>query len=186
MSDATVAVEPLSPAAALFPAETERQEIDDFLTDNSADGWEKVIDRLLASPQYGERWGRHWMDVVRYADTAGDNADYPVPEARLYRDYIIDSFNADKPYDQFVREQVAGDLLAAETLAGGGARETFAEQTRGLVAGPVDLVARIAQRVVAQISEKVVREVAWEVIPELAEALINKEIARLKAELQNT
>jgi hypothetical protein len=67
---------------------------------------------LLASPQYGERWGRYWMDVVRYADTAGDNADYPVPEARLYRDYIIDAFNSDKPYDQFVREQVAGDLLA--------------------------------------------------------------------------
>jgi hypothetical protein len=72
-----------------------------------------VVETLLASPQYGERWGRYWMDVVRYADTAGDNADYPVPEARLYRDYIIDAFNADKPYDQFVREQVAGDLLAA-------------------------------------------------------------------------
>ncbi|MBI3865506.1 MAG: PSD1 domain-containing protein, partial [Planctomycetia bacterium] len=104
-------------------------EIEDFLSDRSADAWEKLIDRLLASPQYGERWGRHWMDVVRYADTAGDNADYPVPEARLYRDYIIDSFNADKPYDQFVREQVAGDLLAAETIAGAGTREKFAEQT---------------------------------------------------------
>src|SRR5262245_4753485 len=52
-------------------------------------GLDRVVDRLLASPHYGERWGRHWMDVVRYADTAGDNADYPVPEARLYRDYII-------------------------------------------------------------------------------------------------
>ena len=57
----------------------------------------RVVDRLLASPHYGERWGRHWMDVVRYADTAGDNADYPVPEAARYRDYIIDSFNRDKP-----------------------------------------------------------------------------------------
>jgi hypothetical protein len=76
--------------------------------------WNRLIDRLLSSPRYGERWGRHWMDVVRYADTAGDNADYPVPEARLYRDYIIDAFNANLPYDQFVREQLAGDILARQ------------------------------------------------------------------------
>jgi hypothetical protein len=89
-------------------------EVRAFLDDTSPDAFGKVVDRLLASPRYGERWGRHWMDVVRYADTAGDNADYPVPEARLYRDYIIDSFNADKPYNQFVREQLAGDILAKE------------------------------------------------------------------------
>ena len=77
-----------------------------------------MVDRLLASPHYGERWGRHWMDVVRYADTAGDNADYPIPEAARYRDYIIDSFNADKPYDQFVREQLAGDILAQQGSPG--------------------------------------------------------------------
>src|SRR3984957_6618865 len=94
-----------------------------FLADNSPDAFEKVVDRLLASPQYGERWGRYWMDVARYADTAGDNADYPVPEARLYRDYIIDSFNTDKPYDQFLREQIAGDLLAKHTAA-----KRYAEQ----------------------------------------------------------
>ncbi len=76
---------------------------------------DQAIDRVLASPHYGERWGRHWMDVVRYADTAGDNADYPVPEARLYRDYIIDAFNGDMPYDQFVREQLAGDILAEKS-----------------------------------------------------------------------
>jgi hypothetical protein len=87
-------------------------EMDSFLADESPKAYPKLVDRLLASPHYGERWGRHWMDVVRYADTAGDNADYPVPEVRLYRDYIIDSFNADKPYDQFVREQLAGDILA--------------------------------------------------------------------------
>jgi cytochrome c553 len=104
-------------------------EIDRFLHDDAPDAWPRLVDRLLASPSYGERWGRHWMDVVRYADTAGDNADYPVPEARLYRDYIIDSFNADKPFDQFVREQVAGDLLAAETIASGGTPEQYAEQT---------------------------------------------------------
>lgn len=89
------------------------EEVDSFLNDPSADAYAKVVECLLASPHYGERWGRHWMDVVRYADTAGDNADYPVPEARLYRDYIIDAFNKDKPYNQFVREQLAGDLLAA-------------------------------------------------------------------------
>jgi cytochrome c553 len=83
-----------------------------FLKDDSPSAFASVVERLLASPQYGERWGRYWMDVARYADTAGDNADYPVPEAHLYRDYIIDSFNADKPYDQFLREQLAGDLLA--------------------------------------------------------------------------
>jgi hypothetical protein len=97
-----------------------------FLKDESPDAWPRLIDRLLASPRYGERWGRHWMDVARYADTAGDNADYPVPEARLYRDYIIDSFNADKPYDQFVQEQLAGDILAQLP---GTSRERFAELT---------------------------------------------------------
>jgi hypothetical protein len=88
------------------------EEVDAFVNDKRPDAFARVVDRLLASPAYGERWGRHWMDVVRYADTAGDNADYPIPEARLYRDYIIDSFNSDKPYDEFVREQLAGDLLA--------------------------------------------------------------------------
>ena len=71
------------------------------------------MDRLLASPRYGERWGRYWLDVARYADTAGDNADVPIPEMYRYRNYVADSFNADKPYDRFVREQIAGDLLAA-------------------------------------------------------------------------
>jgi mono/diheme cytochrome c family protein len=78
---------------------------------------ERLIDRLLASPHYGERWGRHWMDVVRYADTAGDNSDYPIPQAYLYRNYIIESFNRDKPFDQFIREQIAGDLLPAKNQA---------------------------------------------------------------------
>jgi hypothetical protein len=87
-------------------------EIDAYLSDESPDAYTRLVERLLASPQYGERWGRHWMDVVRYADTAGDNADYPVPEAALYRDYIIHAFNTDKPYSEFVCEQLAGDLLA--------------------------------------------------------------------------
>jgi hypothetical protein len=99
------------------------EEVDAFLADHAPDALAKRVDRLLASPRYGERWGRHWMDVVRYADTAGDNADYPIPEVALYRDYIIAAFNADKPYDQFVREQVAGDILAGE-----GPRSKYAEQ----------------------------------------------------------
>jgi hypothetical protein len=89
------------------------QEIDAFLVDRSPDAFSKVVDRLLASAQYGERWGRYWLDVVRYADTAGDASDYPIPQAYLYRDYVINAFNRDKPYDQFLREQIAGDLLPA-------------------------------------------------------------------------
>jgi hypothetical protein len=93
-----------------------------FLNDTSSDAFAALVERLLASPQYGERWGRHWMDVVRYADTAGDNADYPIPEIYLYRDYMIDAFNADKPFDVFVREQLAGDILAKQ-----GPPERYAE-----------------------------------------------------------
>ncbi|WP_417747209.1 PSD1 and planctomycete cytochrome C domain-containing protein [Rosistilla oblonga] len=93
------------------------QEIEAFVADDSAEAFAKVVDRLLKSPRYGERWGRHWMDLVRYADTAGDNSDFPIPEAYLYRNYIIDSFNADKPYDRFIQEQIAGDLMPAESEA---------------------------------------------------------------------
>src|SRR5262249_31761448 len=88
------------------------KEVDAFLADQSPDAFARVVDRLLASPAYGERWGRHWLDVVRYADTAGETADYPVREAYRYRNYVIDAFNRDMPYDQFVREQIAGDILA--------------------------------------------------------------------------
>lgn len=87
------------------------EEIAAFLRDKSSKAYARVVDRLLASPRYGERWGRHWLDVVRYADSAGDSSDYPLPQAYLYRDYVIESFNRDKPYDQFLREQIAGDLL---------------------------------------------------------------------------
>lgn len=87
------------------------REIDEFLNDASPDAFEKLIDRLLADPAYGEKWGRHWLDVVRYADTAGCNSDFPVPSVYKYRNYVIDSFNRDKPYDRFIREQIAGDLL---------------------------------------------------------------------------
>ena len=87
------------------------EQVDAFVNDASPDAWEKLIDRLLASPHYGEKWGRHWLDVVRYAETNGYERDGAKPFAWRYRDYVIQSFNADKPFTQFVREQLAGDEI---------------------------------------------------------------------------
>ena len=87
------------------------EEIEAFLDDGSPQAWRKVIDRLLDSPHYGEQWGRHWLDVVRYADTAGYSNDFERSNAWRYRDYVVRSLNADKPYDRFVVEQIAGDIL---------------------------------------------------------------------------
>jgi hypothetical protein len=86
-------------------------EIDAFVEDPAPNAYEKVIDRLLQSPQYGERWGRHWLDLARYAESNGYEHDEIRPNAWRYRDYVIQSFNADKPYDRFVKEQLAGDEL---------------------------------------------------------------------------
>ena len=88
-------------------------EIDAFLADERPDAWERVVERLLASPRYGERWGRHWLDVARYADSNGLDENIAHPNAFRYRDWVIDAFNADKPYDRFVQEQIAGDLMPA-------------------------------------------------------------------------
>ena len=101
----------------LLPKPTE---VDAFLNDTSSDAasdnaFGKIIDRLLASPHYGERWGRHWLDVARYADSHGYEHDYDYPNAWRYRDYVIRAFNTDKPYDLFVREQLAGDELDQPT-----------------------------------------------------------------------
>jgi mono/diheme cytochrome c family protein len=87
------------------------EEIDAFLADCSPDAYEKVVDRLLASPHHGERWARHWMDVVHFAETHGNDQDVPRENAWPYRDYLIRAFNEDRPYSRFVREQVAGDIL---------------------------------------------------------------------------
>ncbi|HEX4122767.1 MAG TPA: PSD1 and planctomycete cytochrome C domain-containing protein [Verrucomicrobiae bacterium] len=89
------------------------QEVAAFKADSSPDAFARVVDRLLASPRYGERWGRHWLDVARYADTKGyfGEADRHFPYAYTYRDYVIRAFNEDLPYDQFLKEQIAGDLL---------------------------------------------------------------------------
>jgi hypothetical protein len=86
-------------------------EIDAFLKDESPDAFAKVVDRLLASPHYGERWARHWLDLVRFAETLGHEFDFDLPDAFQYRDYVIRALNADLPYDQFVMEHIAGDLL---------------------------------------------------------------------------
>ncbi|MBN9690275.1 MAG: DUF1553 domain-containing protein [Verrucomicrobia bacterium] len=91
------------------------EEIRAFTDDASPTAYARLVDRLLATPQYGERWGRHWLDVVRYADTAGDNSDFPVPQLYRYRNWVITAFNRDLPFDQFVRQQLAGDLLPAAT-----------------------------------------------------------------------
>ena len=88
------------------------EEVDAFVADQDPAAYEKLVDKLLASPHYGERWGRHWLDVVRFAETNGYERDGIKPYAWRYRDYVIRSFNADKPFDQFVREQIAGDELA--------------------------------------------------------------------------
>jgi hypothetical protein len=87
------------------------EEIDAFVKDKSPKAWEKVVDRLLASPHYGEQWGRHWLDVVRFAESDGYEYDMHRPDAWRYRDYVVASFNDDKPYDAFVKEQLAGDEM---------------------------------------------------------------------------
>jgi mono/diheme cytochrome c family protein len=87
------------------------EQVDAFVNDASPDAWEKLIDSLLASPHYGEKWGRHWLDVVRFAETNGYERDGPKPNAWKYRNYVIKSFNDDKPYDRFIKEQLAGDEL---------------------------------------------------------------------------
>jgi hypothetical protein len=114
-------------------------EIDAFVKDRSSDAFAKVVDRLLSSPAYGERWGRHWLDVARYADSNGKDENLTFHEAWRYRDYVIAAFNRDKPFDRFVREQVAGDLLPASDQA---ARDEALVGSGFLVIGPKVLADR--------------------------------------------
>src|SRR5262249_48201463 len=88
-------------------------EVDAFLKDDAPGAFARVVDRLLDSPHYGERWARHWLDVVRYAESSANDANAVMRYAFRYRDYVVDAFNRDTPYDQFVTEQLAGDLLPA-------------------------------------------------------------------------
>jgi hypothetical protein len=107
------------------------EDVDAFLRDKRADAFERVVDRLLASPQHGERWARHWLDVVRFGESQGFEYDKIREHSWRYRDYIINAFNSDKPYDQFIREQLAGDILEPVTQEG-------IVATGFLVAGPWD------------------------------------------------
>jgi len=91
------------------------EEVEAFVKDSSPGAWERLIDRLLASPHYGERWARHWLDLVRFADSGGFEFDVDRPDAWRYRDYVVKAFNDDKPYDQFIREQLAGDEYAPDS-----------------------------------------------------------------------
>ena len=87
------------------------EQVDEFVNDRSPDAYEKLVDQLLQSPHYGEKWGRHWLDLVRYAETNGYERDGPKPFVWRYRDYVVKSFNEDKPFDRFIREQLAGDEI---------------------------------------------------------------------------
>ncbi|MCE9629099.1 MAG: PSD1 and planctomycete cytochrome C domain-containing protein [Planctomycetia bacterium] len=89
------------------------EDVEAFAQDPSPAAYDALVGRLLDSPRYGERWGRKWLDVVRYADTAGDTADFPVMDAWRYRNWVIDAFNRDLPYDEFLRQQLAGDILSS-------------------------------------------------------------------------
>ncbi len=118
-------------------------EIDAFVNDVRPDAYERLIDRLLASPRYGERWGRHWLDVVRFGESQGFERDKPRDHAWRYRDYVIAALNADKPYDRFVREQIAGDVLGPASAEG-------IIATGFLVCGPWDEVGHEQQGAVSR------------------------------------
>ncbi len=92
------------------------EQVEKFISDESPQAWSNLIDELLESQQYGERWGRHWLDVARYADSQGFEGDDSIPNAWRYRDYVIESFNKDKPYNIFVQEQIAGDELWPDNM----------------------------------------------------------------------
>jgi hypothetical protein len=113
------------------------EETEEFITDPHADAYERLVDRLLASPHFGERWARHWLDVVRFAESDGFETNQPRPNAWPYRDYVIRAFNDDLPYDQFVTEQLAGDMLGADEATGfivGGAWDRVKSPDPGLTA----------------------------------------------------
>ena len=114
-------------------------EIDAFVADTRGDAYEKLVDRLLASPRYGERWGRFWLDVVHYGESHGYDKDKPRPNAWPYRDYVIASFNDDKPYDRFVAEQIAGDVLYPDD-------PQAVVATGFIAAGPWDFVGHVELR----------------------------------------
>ncbi len=146
---ATLAEKSLSPSAAadrrtlirrlsfdLTGLPPSPEEVEAFVADADPAAYEKLVDRLLASPRYGERWARHWLDVVHYGDTHGYDKDKPRPHAWPYRDYVIRSLNADKPYARFIEEQIAGDVLFPDTQDG-------QEAIGFIAAGPWDFIGHV-------------------------------------------
>jgi mono/diheme cytochrome c family protein len=119
------------------------EEVKAFQKDHSSAAYIKLVDRLLASQQFGERWGRHWLDVARYAESSGPSRNMPYPNAWRYRDYVIDSFNRDVPYNRFIQEQLAGDLLLAATPA---EHDRLLIATGFLALGPKDVNQRFKAR----------------------------------------
>jgi Protein of unknown function (DUF1553)/Protein of unknown function (DUF1549)/Planctomycete cytochrome C len=118
-------------------------EVDAFVKDRSPDAFAKLVDRLLASPRFGERWGRHWLDVARYGESTGPSRNVPYPFAWKYRDYVIDAVNRDIPFDRFIQEQIAGDLLPAATPA---ERDRLLTATGFLALGVKDVNQRFKTR----------------------------------------
>jgi cytochrome c553 len=114
-----------------------------FQLNHSPAAYSRLVDRFLASPQFGERWGRHWLDVARYAESSGPSRNLPYPNAWRYRDYVIDAFNRDIPYNRFIQEQLAGDLLPAENSA---ERDRLLIATGFLALGPKDVNQRFKAR----------------------------------------
>jgi len=112
------------------------EDVDEFSADTNPDAWERLVDRMLASPQYGERWARHWLDIAHYADTHGFERDQRRDHAWRYRDWVIDALNADLPYDQFLKQQIAGDVLQDDD-----SESTIASSF--LAVGPWDFVGQV-------------------------------------------
>jgi hypothetical protein len=137
------------------------EEVNAFVNDKSPNAWEKVIDRLLASPRYGERWGRHWLDVARYADSNGLDENKAFAYAFRYRDYVIDSFNEDKPYDRFITEQIAGDLLPASDQK---TRNTCLTATGFLVLGAKVLAEQDKDKMVMDIVDEQIEVISKSVM----------------------
>jgi hypothetical protein len=116
-------------------------DIEAFAADSSPNSFERMVDRLLASPRFGERWARHWFDVARFAESSGQEFNFTYPHAWPYRDYVIDAFNADKPYNRFIQEQIAGDLLEGNDVAKTIATAFLAFGPKRHNAGRIDFVA---------------------------------------------
>ncbi|MGD9637030.1 MAG: DUF1553 domain-containing protein [Pirellulales bacterium] len=133
------------------------EELAAFIADNSPDAFAKVVDRLLASPQYGEKWGQHWLDAVRFAESAGHDGNNAYLHAWRYRDYVVRSFNADKPYDKFLVEQLAGDLLPKS----GDAQQDFDRvvATGFLQVGPKPVVMRDKHQMLLEIADEQVHTI---------------------------